>query len=114
MKVSVAVMVGFHGLVSAFEGAKTAAGAVRAHDAHVGAGAERVRQLLGEAGEHGAGLVIRCPDDATAQSVEARAERRAVDHWRGSRSAFLAALANLGSEYEWLRPAADEPAGRGR
>ncbi|WP_431683422.1 hypothetical protein [Kitasatospora sp. KL5] len=110
MGMSVSIMVGFHGLGSALKGARAGAGAVRAHEARVGAGAERVRELLDQAGGRGAGLVIRCPDDATAQKLEADAARRAIDHWRGTRSEFLAALERLGSEYDWLRPAVGGPA----
>ncbi|MHB9860550.1 hypothetical protein [Streptomyces sp. YIM S03343] len=110
MSVTVSVMVGFHGLVSALRGAKTGAGAVRGHHKSVGTGADRVRELLGEAGEHGAGLVIRCADDATAQEAEARAAHRTTSHWHGSRSEFLTALERLGSEYDWLHPAAGEAA----
>lgn len=110
MRMSVSIMIGFNGMVSALRGARAEAESVRTHEARVGAGAERVRELLDQAGEHGAGLVIRCPDDATAQKVQAGAARRAIDHWRGSRSEFLAALEHLGSEYDWLRPAAGDPA----
>src|SRR6185369_13685258 len=57
MRVSASVMVGFHGLVSALRGARTGATAVRSHGRRVGSGADRARELLGQAGEHGAGLV---------------------------------------------------------
>jgi hypothetical protein len=105
MNTAVSVMLGFYGLTSAFRGA---------HNAGVGAGAERVRELLDQAGEHGAGLVIRCPDDTTARKVEDDVARYATDHWRGSRSVFIDALAHRGGEYDWLRPAAGEPSHRKR
>ncbi|MFJ9539132.1 hypothetical protein ACIRPX_17940 [Streptomyces sp. NPDC101225] len=114
MNMSVSVMLGFHGLTSAFRGAKAGAAAVRAHNTGVGAGAERVRELLNQAGEHGAGLVIRCPDDTTARKAEDDVARYATDHWRGSRSVFIDALAHRGGEYDWLRPVAGEPAHRRR
>ncbi|WP_344657389.1 hypothetical protein [Catenulispora subtropica] len=107
MKFSASIMVGFHGVVSVLKGVRSGAEAVRARETRVGAGAERVRELLGEAGEHKAGLVIRCTDDVTVQHAEARAAQHAIDHWCGSRSEFLAALEHLGSAYDWLRPAAD-------
>jgi len=114
MRVSASVMVGFHGLVSALRGARTGATAVRSHGRRVGSGADRARELLGQAGEHGAGLVIRCPDDVTADTVEARATQRASDHWHGSRSEFLAALQRRGGEYDWLHKVVGMPAHGGR
>lgn len=109
MGMSASIMLGLYGLVSALRGVKTGAGAVRAHESHAGSGADRLRHLLDRAGERAAALVIGCPDEATARTVEAKAAGRATDHWRRSRTEFLAALDRLGSEYDWLRPAAGKP-----
>ena len=114
MAVSASVAVGFTGLISALRGARSGTSAVQAHTGHAGASADEVRQLLDHAGEHGAGLVIWCPDDATAQAIEASAAKRAADHWHGSRSEFLAALDRRGSQYDWLRSTAGPPARHGQ
>jgi hypothetical protein len=112
--VTASIMVGFNGLVSALRGAKTGTQAVQAHTRHAGASADRVRELLDHAGEHGAGLVIRCPDDETAQAIEVHAAERAADHWHGSRTEFLAALDSRGSQYDWLRSTAGPAANHGQ
>ena len=106
----VARMIGLIGMVSSLKGAKTTVDAVRARDRHVGSGAEKLREFLPQAGAHGALTVIRCPDQE-AEAVVARAADRASHYWRGSRSEFLAALDQLGSGYEWARPAAGDPPG---
>ena len=59
-------------------------------------------------------MIIRCPDDVTAETVEARAAQRASDHWHGSRSEFLAALERRGGEYDWLHKVVGMPAHGGR
>jgi hypothetical protein len=107
--VSAAVLAGFMGARSMFQGAKSEVGAARARSGHVDVEAEKVRALLGESGSSGAVLIVRTADQPTAEIVEARAAERATDHWRGPSADLLATLDRLGRDYDWLRPAVGEP-----
>jgi len=112
--VSVATLAGFTGIRSIFKGAKSGAEAAHARRSHVHVGADRARELLSEAGSSGAVLLIRTSDQATTGMVEARAADRASQHWRGSKVELFAALDRLGSDYDWLRPAAGNPPDKNR
>ena len=113
LRVSLAWMIGFLGLLSTLKGARSEARAARAREGHVGSGEHRAHEILAEAGPHAAIVLVRCRDQETRQMVAAAAAGSARGSWDGSLTEFLAAL-DPGSAHDWVRAAVGEPAGSGR
>lgn len=113
LRVCLAWVVGFLGLLSTLKGARSQARAVRARKGHVGSGEQRAHEILAEAGPHAAVVLVRCRDRQTRQMVATAAADSARDSWVGSLTEFLAVL-DPGSAHDWVRAAVGEPAGSDR
>ena len=107
--VTVATLAGLLGMMSALRGGKTVVHAARTREEHVGADGQRLRDILAQAGPHASLTVIRCADTQSEEAVVSLAAARALDSWHGSRAEFLAAVEQAVGNYDWLRPAFDEP-----
>jgi hypothetical protein len=107
--VTVASMAGLLGIMSALRGGKTVVGAARKRQAHIGPDAQRLRDILAEAGPHASVVVVRCADPGEAAVVVSLAAERARDSWHGSRAEFVTGVDQAAGSYDWLRAALDEP-----
>ena len=107
--VAVASLAGLMGIMSALRGGKTVVQAARKRGTHVDAEAQRLRELLAEAGPRASVLVVRCADPGEAAAVVALAAERAGDSWHGSRAEFVAGLGQGAGNFDWLLAALDEP-----
>ncbi len=107
--VAVASLAGLMGIMSALKGGRTVVQAARKHGTHVDAEAQRLREMLAEAGPRASVLVVRCADPGEAAVVVAAAAERARDSWHGSRAEFIAGLDQAAGSFDWLRGALDEP-----
>ena len=107
--VAVASLAGLMGIMSALKGGRTVVHAARKRGTHVDAEAQRLRELLAEAGPRASVLVVRCADPGEAAAVVALAAERAGDSWHGSRAEFVAGLGQGAGNFDWLLAALDEP-----
>jgi hypothetical protein len=107
--VTVATLAGLLGMMSALRGGKTVVQAARKRETHVGADAQRLRDILAEAGPHASVVVVRCADPAQQDAVVALAAARARDSWHGPRAEFVTAVDQAVGKYDWLLGALDEP-----
>ena len=107
--VSVAMMAGLLGTLSALKGAKTVTGAAHTRASHVST-AERAQAILAQVGSRAAIALLRCKDPAIREAAVERAAERASSSWDGSLTEFLAAL-DPGDTHDWVRAALAEPAG---
>ena len=71
-------------------------------------------EVFDQLGPHAACALFHCTDEHTAQAVATRADERGDRSSHYERTAFLALLDRLGSEYDWIRPAVAEPAAKVR
>jgi len=108
MRISVSLMVGLWGTLSALKEMKVGAHAVRKRESHVGAEERHGHEILAEAGPNAAIALVRCKDTDVGQAVAARAADRGSYSWHGSLPEFLAGL-DPGSKHDWVRAALDEP-----
>jgi hypothetical protein len=106
--VSVAMMAGLLGTMSALKGAKSVTGAAHTRASHVD-GSERAQAILAQVGQRAAIALLRCKDPAIREAAVAEAAERASSSWDGSLTEFLAAL-DPGTKHEWVRAALHEPA----
>ena len=108
--VAVASLAGLLGIMSALRGGRTVVSAARKRGTHVDAEAQRLRELLAEAGPRASVLVVRSADPGEAAAVVALAAERAGDNsWHGSRAEFVAGLGQAAGNFDWLLAALDEP-----
>jgi hypothetical protein len=107
--VTVASMAGLLGIVSALRGGKTVVHAARERETHVGADAQRLRDILAQAGPHASLAVVRCADPGEGAAVVALAAAQAHDSWQGSRAECVTGVNQAVGAYDWLLPAFDQP-----
>jgi hypothetical protein len=107
--VAVASMAGLLGIMSALRGGKTVVHAARERGTHVEPEAQRLREVLAEAGPRASVLVVRCADPADEAAVVSLAAARARDSWHGSRAEFVTGLDQAAGGFEWLLAALDQP-----
>jgi hypothetical protein len=108
--VTVATLAGLLGMMSALKGGKTVVHAARERETHVGADAERLREILAQAGPHASVTVVRCADPDAEAAVVTLAAARARDSWHGSRAEVVTHINEAIDNYDWLLPALDQPA----
>jgi hypothetical protein len=108
LRISLAWMIGFLGLLSTLRGGKGAAAEVRTHESHVGADEQAAHAILGRVGPDAALVLVRCDDEETRQAVVRQAAELANESWDGSSAEFLAAL-DPGSQHDWVRAAVGKP-----
>lgn len=106
--ISVSLMVGLWGTLSAVKEMKAGAHAVRKRESHVGAEERHGHEILAEAGSDAAIALVRCKDPEMGHAAALRAADRGRYSWHGSLLEFLAGL-DPGSEHDWVRAALDEP-----
>jgi hypothetical protein len=107
--ITVATLAGLLGMMSALRGGKTVVHAARKRERHVGADAQRLRDILAQAGPHASVTVVRCADPARGAAVAILAATRALDSWHGSRDEFITAVNQAVGEHDWILAAFDEP-----
>ena len=107
LRVSLAWMIGFLGLLSTLRGGKGAAHEVREHKSHVGSDKQTTHAMLARVGPGTALVLVACDDEETRRAVVARAADSATESWDGPRAEFLAAL-DPGSQDDWVRAALGE------
>jgi hypothetical protein len=107
--VAVASMAGLLGIMSALRGGKTVVHAARERGTHVEPEAQRLREVLAQAGPHASVMVVRCADRGEAAAVVSLAAERACDSWHGSRAEFVTGLDQAAGNFEWLLAAFDQP-----
>jgi hypothetical protein len=107
--VTVATVAGLLGIMSAIRGGKTVVGAARKRETHVGADAQRLRDILAQAGPHASVAVVRCADPGEGATVVTLAAARARDSWQGSRDEFVTGVNQAVGKYDWLLSALDQP-----
>jgi hypothetical protein len=105
--VSVAMMAGLLGTLSALKGAKTMTSAAHTRASHVG-GSERAQAILAQVGQRAAIALLRCKDPAIREAAIGQAADRASSSWDGSLTEFLAAL-DPGDKHDWVRAALAKP-----
>jgi hypothetical protein len=110
IRLSLSWTIGFMGLFSTLQGAKSQAHAAHVREGHAGSQEHRAHEILAEAGPQAALALVRCEDGATRQMVAASAANHAIHSWDGSLTEFLAAL-DPGSSHDWVRAAVGEPSG---
>jgi len=108
--VTASVMVGFFGSIAALKGAKGMTHAARQRQSHAGREDQELAELLDHLGPKAACVLFHCTDEDTGQAVVKQAGRHVGDSWHYSRADFLELLDQLGSDYDWIRPAVAEPA----
>jgi hypothetical protein len=113
IRFSLSWMIGFIGLFSMLKGAKSEVRAARVRKGHTGSDEHRAHEILGEAGPHGALVLVRCKDHQTRQMDAAAAADSADSSWDGSLTEFLAAL-DPGSDHDWVRAAVGERTDKNR
>ena len=106
--VSVAMMAGLMGTLSALKGAKSVTHAAHSRASHVGSDAERAQAILAQVGPRAAIALLRCKDPEIRVAAAVRAADLASSSWDGSLTEFLAAL-EPGEKHDWVRAALDEP-----
>ena len=107
--VAVATLAGLMGMMSALRGGRTVVQAARQRGTHADPDAQRLRDILAQAGPHASVAVVRCADPADAAAVVAQAATRALDSWHGSRDEFITAVNQAVGELDWVLAAFDEP-----
>jgi hypothetical protein len=107
--VAVASMAGLLGIMSALRGGKTVVHAARERGTHVEPEAQRLREVLAQAGLHASVMVVRCADPGEGAAVVGLAAERARDSWHGSRAEFVTGLDQAAGNFEWLLAAFDQP-----
>jgi uncharacterized membrane protein len=107
LRISLAWMIGFMGVLSTLRGGKGAAHEIRERQSHVGSDAQGAHAILARVGPDAALVLVSCDDQELRQAVVARAADRASESWDGSRAEFLAAL-DPGSQHDWVRAAIGE------
>lgn len=107
-RVFASMLAGLVGVGAMLKGAKGTAHAVHKRASHVGSEAQRLHEILAQAGPDAAILLVRCQDAETGQLVAAAAADQASHSWDGSMPDFLAGL-KPGSEHDWVRAALDKP-----
>jgi hypothetical protein len=105
---SLSLLIGFLGLVSALKGVKESGHALHVHQGHVGQNEHEVHAILASAGTGSALVLVRCDDTEMLNSVSSATTKGAIYSWQGSVSDFLAAL-DPGSENDWVRTAVGNP-----
>jgi len=108
MRIGLAVLMGFVGMLGAVRGAKCSVKEARHRGAHVGSDDRRAHELLGGIGPDADIVLVTGDDNETRQAVAAHATAQAGESWDGARAEFLAAL-DPGREYDWVRAALGEP-----
>jgi hypothetical protein len=107
IRLSLALVMGFLGIISMLKGTKETGHAARTHEGHVGSDETRAHEILAEAGPKAGLLPVRCPSQQVFEKVSAHVAERAVDKWQGARKEFLDAV-DPGSQYDWVRKAVGE------
>ncbi len=113
-KFAAIVMAGLIGIGPAIKGVKAAGHRAHQRQSGVGQDADRLAKVFDQLGPHGACVLIHCNDEETAQAVVARADERGDHSSHYARPEFLALLDRLGNNYDWIRPAVDNPAPRAK
>ncbi len=113
MGITAAMFAGLMGLGSALRGAKAVGHGARERQSGVGHGNEQLGAVFDQLGPHAAYVLFVCTDEHTAQSVVERAGERASHTSQHSQAEVLALLDQLGSDYDWIRPAVTEPHTKG-
>jgi uncharacterized membrane protein len=108
LRISLAWMIGFLGLLATMRGGRGAAREVGEHKSHVGSDEQSTHAILARVGPGAALVLVRCDDEELRQAVVARAADSASESWDGSRAEFLALL-DPGSQHDWVRAALGEP-----
>jgi len=108
MRIGLAVLMGFIGMLGALRGAKGSVKEARHRGAHVGSDDRRAHELLAGIGPDADIVLVTGDDNETRQAVAAKATDQASESWDGSRAEFLAAL-DPGSKHDWVRNALGEP-----
>lgn len=108
--VTVATLAGLLGMMSALRGGKTVVHAARKRETHVGVDAERLREILAQAGPHACVTLVLCADPDVEDAVVSLAAARAHDSWHGSRAEFVTGINEAVGNYDWLLAALDQPA----
>jgi hypothetical protein len=107
--VAVASLAGLMGMMSALRGGRTVVHAARTHEKHVGADAQRLRDMLTQAGPRASVLVVRCADPGAVPAILGLAAERARDSWHGTRAEFVMGLDQAAGNFDWLLGAFDQP-----
>lgn len=102
------ILVGFMGSISTLKEAVGVRRAARVRASHVGSDDVRSHEILDQVGPGAAAALVRCRDQATRDTVTAKATDSAVTTWDGSLAEFLADL-DPGSKHDWVRAALGEP-----
>ena len=105
--IATSILVGFLGLFSTLKEAFRVRRSTQAHAAHVGMDDMKSHEILAQAGEDAALVMVRCKDEETRHRECAES---AVDTWDGSLAEFLSDL-DPGSKHDWVRAALGEPSG---
>ena len=111
--VAVASLAGLMGIMSALRGGRTVVHGRPQAQAHVGADAQRLRDMLAEAGPRASVLVVRCADPDEVPAILALAAERAGDSWHGSRAEFVTGLEQAAGNFDWLLGAFEQPSEAG-
>jgi hypothetical protein len=107
--VAVASLAGLMGLSSALKGGKTVVKAARQRGTHADPDAQRLRDMLAQAGPRACLLVVRCADPGDAAAVVTLAAERARETWHGSRDEFITGINQGAGKYDWLLAALGRP-----
>jgi hypothetical protein len=108
------IMVGLMGIGVTIRGRKAARHRAHQRQSGVGREAHQLAQVFDQLGPHGACLIFLCTDEPTAQIVATRADERGDRSSHHSRTEFLTFLDRMGGDYDWIRPAVDQPAAKVR
>ena len=108
--IATSILVGFLGLFSTLKEAFRVRRSTQVHAAHVGMDDMKSHEILAQAGEDAALVMVRCKDEETRHAVVEKAAESAADTWDGSLAEFLSDL-DPGSKHDWVRAALGEPSG---
>ena len=108
--IATSILVGFLGLFSTLKEAFRVRRSTQVHAAHVGMDDMKSHEILTQAGEDAALVMVRCKDEETRHAVVEKAAESAADTWDGSLAEFLSDL-DPGSKHDWVRAALGEPSG---
>jgi hypothetical protein len=109
MGVAAATLAGLLGMMSALRGGRTVVQAAHKRQTHVGTDAQRLRDILAQAGPHASLAVVRCADPGDAAAAAALLVGRAGYSWHGSRDEFITGINQAVGTYDWLLAAFDPP-----
>ena len=114
IRVSLAWLFGFMGLLSMLKGAKGGVHAAGVRKGHVGSDAQRAHEILAAAGPHAAVVLVRCKDQQTRQTVAAAAADSAQKAGMARLRSFSLPLTPVALTTGCARRSASAPARAGR